>query len=283
MTDATAMTAEAVELTSGDLSALGRAVSALEETTVANRLTNLLGQQIAAVGNLVPERLRDAASRGANLALRAAMGAALRSLREGRRPASSRFHRAAIAASGAAGGALGFAALPFELPASTILMLRAIADVARAEGEDMANPETALACLEVFALSGRTPADDHLESSYFAIRTLLARSMSEASRYIIDKGVVDEAAPIFVKLASKIAARFGVALSRKFAAQAIPIIGAMGGAAVNLAFLQHFQQIAEGHFTVRRLERTYGAAIVRTEYERLRTATLAAAPHPSPA
>ena len=85
MTDATAMTAEAVELTSGDLSALGRAVSALEETTVANRLTNLLGQQIAAAGNLVPERLRDAASRGANLALRAAMGAALRSLREGRR------------------------------------------------------------------------------------------------------------------------------------------------------------------------------------------------------
>ena len=138
----------------------------------------------------------------------------------------------------------------------------------------MADPQTALACLEVFALGGRTEADDHLNSSYFAIRTLLARSMSEASRYVIQKGLVDEAAPVMVKLASKIAARFGVALSQKMAAQAIPVIGAMGGAAVNLAFLQHFEQIAEGHFTVRRLERLYGAAPVRAEYERLRTDAL---------
>ena len=142
----------------------------------------------------------------------------------------------------------------------------------------MADPETALACLEVFALGGRTQADDHLDSSYFAIRTLLARSMSEASRYMIDKGVMDEAAPVLVKLASKIAARFGVVLSQKFAAQAIPILGAMGGAAVNLAFLQHFQQIAEGHFTVRRLERAYGSALVRAEYERLRMDALGPAP-----
>ena len=84
--------------------------------------------------------------------------------------------------------------------------------------------------------------------------------------------------PVLVKLASKIAARFGVVLSQKFAAQAIPILGAMGGAAVNLAFLQHFQQIAEGHFTVRRLERAYGSALVRAEYERLRMDALGPAP-----
>lgn len=265
---------EPTGLSEADRAALGCAVNALEKTTIASRLTNLLGRQIAAAGHFVPERIRAAASHGANYALRKAMGAALRSLRNGRQPASSRFHRAAIAASGAAGGALGFAALPFELPASTILMLRAIADVARAAGEDMEDPQTALACLEVFALGGRTQADDHLDSSYFAIRTLLARSMADASRYMIEKGVVDEAAPVLVKLVSKIAARFGVALSQKFAAQAIPVIGAMGGAAVNLAFLQHFEQIAEGHFTVRRLERAYGSTVVRAEYERLRTDAL---------
>jgi hypothetical protein len=60
-----------------------------------------------------------------------------------------------------------------------------------------------------------------------------------------------------------------VVVSQKFAAQAIPIIGAMGGAAVNLAFLQHFEQIARGHFAVRRLERVYGAELVRSEYERV--------------
>ena len=278
MSETTESSLEAMALTVADQAALGRAVEALEKVTIASRLTNLLGRQMAAVTHFLPERVRSAANLGANLALRSAMGAALRSLREGRRPASSRLHKAALAASGAAGGALGFVALPFEIPASTVLMLRAIADVARAEGEDMADPRTALACLEVFALGGRTQADDHLNSSYFAIRTLLARSMSEASRYVIQKGLVDEAAPVMVKLASKIAARFGVALSQKMAAQAIPVIGAMGGAAVNLAFLQHFEQIAEGHFTVRRLERLYGAVPVRAEYERLRTDALPRGP-----
>jgi hypothetical protein len=38
---------------------------------------------------------------------------------------------------------------------------------------------------------------------------------------------------------------------------------------VNYAFIEHFQDVARGHFTVRRLERTYGEELVRTEYERL--------------
>jgi hypothetical protein len=73
-----------------------------------------------------------------------------------------------------------------------------------------------------------------------------------------------------VRLISQIAARFGVVVSEKLAAQAMPVIGAVGGAAVNLAFVQHFQTIARGHFTVRRLERAHGAELVRFEYERLR-------------
>jgi hypothetical protein len=39
----------------------------------------------------------------------------------------------------------------------------------------------------------------------------------------------------------------------------------MGGTAVNDAFIEHFQQTAHGHFTVRRLERKYGEAMIRTE------------------
>ena len=46
-------------------------------------------------------------------------------------------------------------------------------------------------------------------------------------------------------------------------------MGAAGGAAVNYAFIDHFQSIAEGHFTARRLEREYGPEIVRAEYDRL--------------
>ena len=75
---------------------------------------------------------------------------------------------------------------------------------------------------------------------------------------------------MLVRLVSQIAARFGVVVSEKLAAQAVPVVGAVGGAAVNAAFAHHFQAMARGHFTVRRLERRHGAEVVRFEYERLR-------------
>lgn len=49
----------------------------------------------------------------------------------------------------------------------------------------------------------------------------------------------------------------------------LPIIGALGGATVNLLFVSHFQKVAHGDFTVRRLERLYGAEIVWRRYEAL--------------
>jgi hypothetical protein len=58
-------------------------------------------------------------------------------------------------------------------------------------------------------------------------------------------------------------------VTQKVAAQAIPVVGALGGAAVNYAFIEHFQDVARGHFTVRRHERVYGEDLVRAEYERL--------------
>jgi len=50
------------------------------------------------------------------------------------------------------------------------------------------------------------------------------------------------------------------------AAQAVPIVGAAGGAGINLLFLDHFQETARGHFVVRRLERRYGKERVRSAY-----------------
>ena len=82
-------------------------------------------------------------------------------------------------------------------------------------------------------------------------------------------GVVTEGAPIMVRFLTEVASRFGVVVSQKVAAQTFPVIGALGGAAVNYAFLEHFQDVARGHFTVRRLERIYGKTIIREEYTRL--------------
>src|SRR3954462_12396972 len=85
------------------------------------------------------------------------------------RKSSERFHKFLVGASGGIGGAFGLAALAFELPISTTIMLRSIADIARSEGFDPRALETRLACLEVFALGGRTPADDATESGYWAV------------------------------------------------------------------------------------------------------------------
>jgi hypothetical protein len=43
----------------------------------------------------------------------------------------------------------------------------------------------------------------------------------------------------------------------------------LGGASVNYLFIEHFQETAQGHFTVRRLERAYGKEFVQAEYQRI--------------
>jgi hypothetical protein len=50
----------------------------------------------------------------------------------------------------------------------------------------------------------------------------------------------------------------------------LPLIGAAGGALINTLFIDHFQSVARGHFTVRRLERKYGHEIIKREYESIR-------------
>jgi hypothetical protein len=110
---------------------------------------------------------------------------------------------------------------------------------------------------------------DVFESGYFAVRGILAKSVTEATRYIANRGLVKEGSPILVRFIALVASRFGVVVTEKVALQAVPVIGALGGAVVNYIFVEHFQDVARGHFIVRRLERTYGKDYVRREYERL--------------
>jgi EcsC protein family len=126
-------------------------------------------------------------------------------------------------------------------------------------------------------LGGRAGSADTSESGYFAVRAVLAKSLTEAARFIAERGFIEEGAPVLVRFTTLVASRFGVVLSQKFAAQALPLVGAPGGASVNYVFISHFQDIAQGHFTVRRLERVYGTDIVRTEYDRLAAAAPQAA------
>jgi hypothetical protein len=53
------------------------------------------------------------------------------------------------------------------------------------------------------------------------------------------------------------------------AAQAIPLIGAAGGALINTIFIDHFQNMARGHFIIRRHERRYDKDMIRQAYDNL--------------
>jgi hypothetical protein len=261
--------AEGAGLSAADYALLRAAVFRLEHTSFAARLSQALGQQIGRLGKLVPAEVAEVIDRTAEAAIKAALSAALRTL--GPRSAGERrlLHKAVATLSGAVGGAFGLASLPVELPFSTIVMLRSIAAVAQAEGEDLAAPETAFACLQVFALGTGRQSEPFLESGYFAMRSVLAKSVTEAARFVIERGFAEESAPVILRLVSQIATRFGIVVSQKIAAQAVPFIGAAGGGGVNYAFIDHFQTIARGHFAVRRLERVYGVELVHAEYDKI--------------
>jgi hypothetical protein len=261
-----------LDIAPADLEALRSAKAFLEQPSLAARFSNLIGAPIERAMALLPAGWSQTVGDATRKALAAALRAALFTVgdADGSRSPAELTHKLVAAAAGAGGGALGLVGLPIELPLSTVVMLRSVAEIARSHGEDLNDAEAKLACLEAFALgSGSSGSDDAAETGYFAIRSALAKAVADAAEYVAAKGIADEAAPALVRLIGRIAARFGVPVSQKVAAQMIPVIGAATGATVNWLFIEHYQRVARGHFTVRRLERRYGSERVQAAYETL--------------
>ncbi len=179
----------------------------------------------------------------ARVALERAFGMAVLGLPDSGAPtgplASPRTAHVATALSGAVSGAAGLLGAVPDAALTTLLIMRQIAAAALAEGEDLRAEATRRACLEVFALAGGSE-----EGGYWGARLLL------------------RGAPVAAVLAQA-ARTWSVGLADKLAASAAPLAGAAGGALVNTAFLRHYRRLARAHFTVRRLERQYGAEAVR--------------------
>lgn len=253
-----------------DLRDLRQAHDALENPGLAAKMISTLGRPIELALVRLPTGLQAKVHKITQKSIEKALNVAIGSLRKkapGSRKSRTRLHTAFTAASGAAGGAFGAAGLAVELPLSTTAMLRSIAAIARSQGEDLSSPESRLSCLQVFALGGPAPAGDSGEAGYYALRFGLSATIKELAQIIAEKGAVREGSPILVRFATAIASRFGVTVSEKVAVQAIPVLGAVGGAAINVLFIRHYQAVAKGHFTVRRLERTYGGPMIRAAYD----------------
>ncbi|MBA3484833.1 MAG: EcsC family protein [Pirellulales bacterium] len=272
-------------MSDNDLALLTGAVMQLERPGLAGRLAEVIGAPVEHLLGRLPNSIQTQMSHITEEALTTALNVATRTLDDENVKAPWKLtHKVAATISGVAGGMFGAPALVAELPITTVIILRSIADIARSKGENLNDPAARLACIEVFALGsgGRdAPAEavdqlrqgaeaeaGFIRASYFVARAAMAQQVTAAAE-ILTRGTASGGATALTRLIATVAQRFGVAVSEKAAAQAIPIVGAVGGGLINALFVDHFQNTADAHFTVRKLEREYGTEVVRREYERL--------------
>ena len=263
-----------LSLSDAELAELSAAKRLLESPGLAVKIASFVGTPIEKGFALLPKQWNTVVNDATRKAIETALAAALWTMRDtqNRSPnsaASNWWHKLAAGASGAAGGVFGLAALAVELPVSTTIMLRSIADIARSEGENLQLAEVQLQCVQVLALGGKATSDDGAEIGYFAARAAMAKAVSEATAHFAAQGVTQHGAPAIVRLITMVASRFSIVVSEKAAAQAVPLVGAIGGALINTLFIDHFQDMARGHFVVRRLERLHGVDEIRRLYAEL--------------
>ena len=268
-------------LSQGDLASLRRAKEALESPSLTMKLASLVGSPIeklmAKMPTVAQEKIDDATQAALKKCLQLALRTLSKSTIDGvvlppEKP-HNLMHKLAVATTGAAGGAFGLFALPVELPVTTTLMFRSICDIARSEGEDVHLIETQLQCLMVLGMGGPCSSDDNADIGYFIVRGTLAQSVSKATSEIASKGLSGHGSTALLKFLQTVASRFSVQVSEQVAAKSIPAIGAVLGAMVNTVFMDHFQQMAHGHFTVRRLERQYGQLAVERAFQTIDVAS----------
>jgi hypothetical protein len=269
----------AATLTADDLKALRLAKAQLESASLTMKLAGMVGSPVEKLISSMPAVANEKIADATQIALRKCLQIALRTLGKAEPSSGTAFdkpsnllHKLAVATTGAAGGAFGFLALPVELPVTTTLMFRSICDIARSEGEDLTAIDSQLQCLAVLGMGSlpKSKADragEDAELGYFIVRGALAQQVSKASAEIAAKGFTSHGSTALVRLVNAIASRFSVQVSEQIAAKSIPAIGAVLGAMVNTVFIDHFQQMAHGHFTVRRLERRYGQEAVKAAYQ----------------
>lgn len=205
---------------------------------LANRLGGGIERQLA----VLPPRLREEVERVSATALAAAFGAGRVLPRMGRRGTL-----AAALASGAAGGAGGLATSVAELPVTIAVILKAIAEEAEAAGFDPREEAVRAACIEVFAAGSPLAEDDGANTSFLSARLTLT-------------------GPALQKVIATVAPRLAVAMGQKLAAQALPVLGAVSGAALNAAYLGYYREMARIRFALMRLAVQHGAEAVMVRF-----------------
>ena len=206
--------------------------------TLGMQVVNMVGGRVENMIDRLPADVRLGLEGATRRALEVAFDAAARS--RGRVPDTSEWlNNVVTMAMGAAGGAGGLPTALAELPVTTTVLLRAIQGIAAEHGFDPADEGVRMDCLQVFAASGPLERDDGADIAFLAARVSLTGASVSG-------------------LIARLAPRLSAVLGQKLAAQAVPILGAVAGAAVNYAFTSYYQQMAHVYFGLKRLSRDTG-------------------------
>ncbi|MFD1193326.1 EcsC family protein [Seohaeicola saemankumensis] len=197
------------------------------------QVLNLIGGQTESLLDRLPAPVRDRLGEGTEAALHWAMKAAQGSRGVvGDQPGW--MNTAVTTAMGAAGGFGGLPSALAELPITTTILLRAIQGVAAEYDFDPAAKNVQFDCLEVFSAAGPLARDDGADLAFISTRLTVT-------------------GPVLHGLIARVAPRLATVLGQKLAAQAVPVLGAVAGAATNYAYTSYYQEIAHVHFGLRKL------------------------------
>lgn len=271
-----------------DAADLKRAVALLETPSITARMAAMAGAPIEFGMSKLPKFAHNRIQKTVHSALHKAASAALWTVKDvPSKGSSTKTHKLAAAVSGAAGGLFGVAGLAIELPVTTVIMMRSVADIARSEGFSVSDPWVQAACVEVFAFGGNGKDEDTSESGYYASRGVLSELTKGATKELVQMAghrgaqqvthayAKKQAASFLAKLIDAVATRFGVIITEKTAAQIVPVLGAATAATMNVLFTNHYQDMARGHFIVKRLEQKYGAESVELAYRKIQSGATA--------
>lgn len=197
------------------------------------QVLNLIGSQTEGLLDRLPTPVRDRLGEGTEAALYWAMKAAQGSRGlVGDQPGW--MNTAVTTAMGAAGGFGGLPSALAELPITTTILLRAIQGVAVAHDFDPAAENVRFDCLQVFSAAGPLARDDGADLAFISTRLTVT-------------------GPVLHGLIARVAPRLATVLGQKLAAQTVPVLGAVAGAATNYAYTSYYQEIAHVHFGLRKL------------------------------
>lgn len=260
-----------------DYKDLKMAAELLTTPSITAQISNIVGSPFEKIVEKLPTKIRNSIQEAVSSALHKAINGAVKTMDNKPTKSSTIKHKLMAAGSGALGGVFGAPALVLEIPISTTIIMRAVADIARSEGFDVNDMETKRMCLEVFSLGGITKADDGSDTGYYFTRVALNEVMKsfnkELSKIVVEKGITRltpaQVGAMMAKLVEAVATKFGIVITGKIASQIVPVVGAVTGATINSLFVDYYQDMALGHFTIKRLEKKYDFEHLREEFEKL--------------